>query len=102
MEQGEIKRILMESLKGDSRTEIFNEVFEKVSDEKTNIVFDLLCDIMTTAAKVIGDKAHKNAIEKCKTELCKQSFTMIHSNGYPCEAVPKSTILSLQILVKKP
>ena len=38
-------------------------------------------------------------IELCKDELLKHLFPMKHSNGYPCEAVPKATILELPALM---
>ena len=38
-------------------------------------------------------------VELCKQELLKQMHLMSHENGYPSEAVPKSTVLSLHALV---
>lgn len=40
------------------------------------------------------------SVESVKKELLKQVFPMIHRNGYPSEAVPKATILSLDVLMR--
>lgn len=41
-------------------------------------------------------------VEIVKTQLLKQCHLMVHhENGYPSEAVPKATILSLSALVSK-
>ena len=36
----------------------------------------------------------------CKEELLKQTMLMVYDNGYPSEAVSKSVILSLPMLIK--
>jgi len=38
-------------------------------------------------------------IEACRDELLKQLHPMLHTNGYPSEAVPKGTILELPALM---
>lgn len=41
----------------------------------------------------------KGVVEQCKRALLKQLHYVIYLNGYPTEAVPKATILSLDKLV---
>jgi len=38
-------------------------------------------------------------VNACKEELLKQTFNMIHENGYPSKAVPLATILELPALM---
>ncbi len=40
-------------------------------------------------------------LEKVRDELLKQLHPMVHTNGYPSEAVPKGTILEIPALLKK-
>ena len=53
-------------------------------------------DTLRELAKDMRDEV----LLKCKEGLLKQALPMVHINGYPSDAVPKSTILSLVELVK--
>lgn len=46
------------------------------------------------------DQTRQETIIEAKEELLKQTFLMTHKNGYPSEAVPKATILSLESLME--
>ena len=48
---------------------------------------------------MLFEERQKTVIE-CKEQLLKQLFNMRHTNGYPSDAVPKATILSLPELMK--
>lgn len=41
-------------------------------------------------------------VYECRAALLKQLFPVKHTNGYPCEAVPKATLLSLPQLMGVP
>ena len=45
-------------------------------------------------------KTAQKILEKVRDELLKQLHPMIHTNGYPSEAVPKGTILEIPQLLK--
>ena len=50
------------------------------------------------ADKMVSERL-RGAVKSVQEELLKHLFLMRHTNGYPCEAVPKATILELDKLV---
>ena len=44
--------------------------------------------------------SRESVVNECRDELLKQLFKVFHTNGYPIEAVPKATILSLPQLMR--
>lgn len=44
--------------------------------------------------------SREDVVNECRDELLKQLFKVFHTNGYPIEAVPKATVLSLPQLMR--
>lgn len=83
--------ILNEFIKGDIARD-----YSPDARKRNTITLDTAIKCIEAAIK----QSYDMAVEDCKTELLKQMFLMVHRNGYPSEAVPKATILSLHQLVK--
>ena len=49
---------------------------------------------------ITSDTAKEYWTEAIKQELLKQMLPVIYENGYPIDAVPKTTILSLKSLMR--
>lgn len=60
-------------------------------------------DVMHITKKELEEmlsKKRDDVVKEVQNELLKQLHFMVHTNGYPSEAVPKATILSLPALMK--
>ena len=44
--------------------------------------------------------SRESVVNECRDELLKHLFKVFHTNGYPIEAVPKATVLSLPQLMR--
>lgn len=65
-------------------------------DHESYAELDQVIDDLEEIKKKLVDYHHADSV---KDELLKQCFVMTYENGYPVEAVPKSTILSLKSLM---
>ncbi len=65
---------------------------QAINNEADEFVLQLLQQIDVQSSR-------ESIVYECRRELLKQMFLMSYSNGYPSEAVPKATVLSLPQLM---
>lgn len=71
-----------------------------ISYEALSAAVDDYSSALLRQTDVLSSRA--TTVYECRKELLKQLFNMLHTNGYPSEAVPKATILSLPQLMGVP
>lgn len=100
---GNEKALLIKGERSYTGYEISKEIREETEFglEVFELLIKLTLDLLKRNKLAINNEKTERqiAIEDCKNELLKQVTLVIGQNGYPFEAVPKSTILSLQKLV---
>lgn len=56
--------------------------------------------VSQNSGKPIVLSSRESIVNECRDELLKHLFKVFHTNGYPIEAVPKATVLSLPQLMR--
>ena len=79
-----------------------NELTGEPSEENAAEALLLIKDVLQVLRQTDVLSSRATTVYECRAALLKQLFPVKHTNGYPCEAVPKATLLSLPQLMGVP